>query len=920
MTQFLRLSILFFLTFLFNQSLSTAQDPQPGGFTYGWDNYDQTEINGLGSRTVDFDHTGLRNISHAPPEGIHPRVFFGPDEIPDIINRLHHTESGRVVKKLIHAYTSLMHMGTQNFDVNANYARDDFNNKLIGNTGFWNVEPAYTALTNEEMTVWDGIPIKRKHMTACMMAFEAFECLLFAGTTDSVTNLTYTERADKLSTAMTFWASLAINDPEVNPNSDNFNNFGGTHMALAYDLHYNSMTSAQQNLVREALVKTIPEAPRHGGNLPAYANTSNWTTLNSFEIIPNLAIEGETGYKPELTERWMRAYHTFINYGWYPSGAGYEGLGKNYQFVTTMIACAKRGYSLLGHPHVRAYGEKFLPAILQPFGHGYTSYDVWGGSGSDAEVGGYKFNTSDAVGLKWAFPDSEPVDFVWRNYIEKWTGDNSVGYTYQQIRPDDSYYNYLLPAAIFASDYASGDWNSQAEEVLEEDYFASDRGLAVLRSGKQADDLAVQFHCRQDMGGHTHGDRNDFTLSANGRIWIRKSFGGSQFQPTWFHSTILVDDQGVAVGDPDGDKCRQPGKVVHWESNNDHSVVAGDVTYAYNWDWHWSPQGINTDHPWLGSNGWEAVTETWNDFQYEPKTEPHFDLPFYEFPHWHQPAKYERMIKRPVNTLEKVIRTTAMIKGENPFVLIVDDVKKDEEIHNYKWLAQVARDLTIEEMVINLENQNYRNDIILKEPEATGNRKLLVRILENNGYDGTTAPARMDTLQYFDYFTGNPYNANPNWIRPRLIVESNSVAPQFKVLLFPFEAGEELPTTSWNQNQDTLTISIGTADAQLIAFQENETGRTEITFVDETVDITNEPIAVMKLFPNPASNYLQLTFTVEQPMSTFILSDITGKIVQTQQISGNTAQVDVSQLPKGIYVYSLQVNDQPIQEGKIAIQ
>ena len=164
------------------------------------------------------------------------------------------------------------------------------------------------------------------------------------------------------------------------------------------------------------------------------------------------------------------------------------------------------------------------------------------------------------------------------------------------------------------------------------------------------------------------------------------------------------------------------------------------------------------DSPWLGSNGWEPVTETWNDFQFEPKSEPHFDIPFYEFPHWHQVGKYERMVKRQVNNVEKAIRTTAMVKGSAPFVLIVDDLKNDESIHDYKWLAQIARDLSIEEMVINLENDNYRNDVILKEPAALGNRRLLVRILENTGYDGTTAPARIDTLGYTDYFTGAAYN------------------------------------------------------------------------------------------------------------------------------------------------------------------
>ena len=69
------------------------------------------------------------------------------------------------------------------------------------------------------------------------------------------------------------------------------------------------------------------------------------------------------------------------------------------------------------------------------------------------------------------------------------------------------------------------------------------------------------------------GDRNDFTLSGLGRIWIRKSYGGSQFQPTWFHSTILIDGEGMGVGDPDGDKHTMVGLQ---DRTDESQQAAGD--------------------------------------------------------------------------------------------------------------------------------------------------------------------------------------------------------------------------------------------------------------------------------------------------------------------------------------------------------
>ncbi len=795
-------------------SASASASPanaQAGGFTYEWANYDSSNPSEFGPLNYTDDFTGVRSISHAPAVGVHPRVFFGPSDIPDIQNRLANTASGQAVAAQIHAYTTLLHLGYNNggtYNHNSSYGSDGFGSRYIDNAGAWDFSSYYAKLVAQDPTVWDGIPIKTRHRTASLMALEAFECLMYAGQTDGDTGLSYSARTADLTTAMTFWASLVIGNPDNN--SSNFNFCGGEHMALCYDLNYNNMTTAQQDLVRQAIAEAIPTLPRHGGYVAPYANTSNWAGLNSFEILMNLAIEGETGYQTLMTERWMRMMHNFITYGWYDSGAGYEGLGKNYQFVTTLVACAQRGYSLLGHPHVRALGDSFLPAIMQPYGYGFTSYDVWGGSGYDDETGGYKFNSADAVGLKWAFPNDPSIDFVWQNYIEKWYGNSSQGYVYQQIVPDDSYNNYLIPAAVFASDYQTGNWSTRNQTALKNstDFLAPDRGLAIMRSSFDTDAMSVQFHCRQDMGGHTHGDRLDFTLSALDRIWVRKTYGGSQFQPSYFHSTVLIDDKGVGVGDPDGDKCRQPGKLLSWQPTSNFSTVAGDATYAYTWEWHWSPQNAGSDHPWLGSNSWEKVLETWNDFKYIPGNETYHNTPFYDYDHWTSAGKLERMVKRPYNPMQRVFRTVGLVKGTYPFTLVVDDVQKDNSVHNYKWVAQVARDLTIESTDVNLNDADYRCDVILEELAATGNRRLLVRILNNENYNSVDPPAILEDLVYLDYFNGNPYNSNPNISRPRLVAESNSVTPNFKVLLYPHYSGDPLPQTVWNAAHDTLMVSI----------------------------------------------------------------------------------------------------------------
>ena len=842
---------------------------QQGGFTYAWADYDPATF---GNDNLVQEFSDVRTLSHAPEAGVHPRIYFNPDEFQAIKNRLGTTKAGQEVMKHIHAYTTLLRLGNANYNRKANYAVDDFGNARIDNVGKWDSHDIYDKLITEDPAALDGVDNKKRYLLASIMALEAFECYIRAGETDTDTDLSYNARAADLAKAMNFWASLVIDDANLYPN--NYHYLGGIHMAMCYDLNFNSMTTAQQDQVRAALAKIIWENPIYGTDTHYYSTTSNWVGLNSFQLIINFAIEGETGYNPELTKRYMRTYRNFLNHGWYDSGVGYEGLGKNYQMVTSLVAAARRGYSLLGHPKLKAYGNNFLPAITQPYGYAFTGTDVWGGSGWNTKVGGYKFNASDVIGLKWTFPDDEKVDFVWRNYIGKHYTVNSTGYVYQSIYPATSgYHNYLLLAGILADDYEdTKDWETHNQAALQnKSFLGPERGLAILRSGFTEDDLMLHFHARQDMGGHTHGDRNNVALSGLGRIWLRYTYG-SAFQETQYHSCMLINDLGVKITPRDGAKARQPSRLLHFAETNKMATVSGDATYAYSWEWEWQGRPAGSDHSWLGTDGWEKVTETWNDFRYQAGNQDFHELPFYDFGHWTSAGQLERLIKRPYNPMQKVYRTAAIFKDCQPFVIIADDVQKDSDVHNYKSLLQTANDLSITSTVVNLQADNYRNDVILSEAE--GDRKLLVRVLNNQGQcvnnliTGTTvfegnnranntieSAALINSNQSVRYLAGQSITLksgfhaanNSNFIAKieastctnnspatletvtpgingnspitRLIVQTNDTVAAFKIMLFPFREGEALPVTKWNVAKDELTV-ICEDNEQKIAFSE----------------------------------------------------------------------------------------------------
>jgi len=865
---------------------------QPGGFTHEWSSY---APGAFGPTTIVFDTNGLRAIEQVPAPGIHPRIYFGPSELPEIRQRLQTTLSGQEVMKQIHSYTTLLHFGyggTGTYSHNASYAKDAFGNRRIDNAGNWSKHTEYYQLIALDPTALLGMSTSDKYKLASIMAMEAFECLIYAGQTDSTTGMDYDDRADDLAKAMGFWAGLVVGSPSLNWN--NYHDFGGEHMALCYDLNYAHLSNNQRDSVRMGLAAITPPVPRYGHLTEAYASASNWAGLNAFEIMTNMAIEQETGYNPTLLKDYMRAYRNFITYGWYVSGTPLEGQGKNYQMNGILIALAKRGYSLLGHPNVRNYGSQYLPAAIQPYGHSFFSEDAWGGSGWDKTVGGYKMNPMDIVGLKWAMPNDPGVDFAWRNYIEKWYKLNSEGYVYQQILPATSgYHQYLIPAAIFAMDYNPGSWTTQHNNAVpERSFFAAERGKAMFRSSHDPDALHLQFLCRQDLGGHTYADRNNFTLSGLGRTWIRYTYGSS-FQETQYHSCILIDSLGIKTNPQDGVKARQPGKVIGYSDSAKISQITGDATYAYSWEWDWEARPVGQDNSLLGSNGWTKVDETWNDFRYQPGSEAFYNIPFYDFADWRAEAKFERMVKRPANTLQRFYRTAAMIHMDKPFGLIIDDIQKDSVNHHYEWLAQIANDLVVDTFIVNHDTNDYRCDVILKE--VTGDRRLLVRVLENKGYHQGN-PARIDTLVH---------SINGNSPLTRLIIEADTIAPDFKVMLFPFEIGDSLPHTSWNSAYDLLTVAQQMDTIRLVF--EPLGGRTWLSEYDPGPVVGTSPERIdlpLSVFPNPNNGRFSLTWDQKLMGSVDIeIIDSQGRSIMKTQSDpdSNEAVLDLSSDAAGLY-------------------
>jgi hypothetical protein len=779
----------------------------------------------LGPTVVVPDWTGVRSdIPAVPAAGQHPRIYFSSAEKTAIANRWNNTPSGREAKAQLLAYTRLMELGYTAYNaLPATPVRQDaYGNNRIGNVGYSDAKIWYDNLVNGEANPFAEVDATSYNLRTALTdtskpgtirASMAIMALYYYITDDAV-------GLQKVANATASWCDPASGNmkPDI-------------HIAYCYDMTYNVMTTAQRDLVRKAIYDyLVTTGTPYGTYLEAYATSSNWAGLDSFEYLTCMSIEGETGtgIDPAFIEQYKAWYKrtttNFLTYGYFSSGIPWEGQGKAFMWTSGLIAWARHGENFIAYPNVHAYSRDYLPALMQSFGFAFEGYDAWGGTGTDPTTGGYKFNSQDAVGAKWIFPTDTKVDFMYRNYMQYMGQTGS--YNYKQFGLS-GYDNALFSAAIFTSDYSTATWN---QSILPTTTFLSDEGLIITRSDNATTAMGMQFHCRQNFGGHTHGDRNNFNLSGLGRVWgVYRTADGSgpqgTTQETKYKSCTLIDvdtltgdGYGIPITYQDGNKSRQPGKVVDFIDGDKATFASGDATYAYSWEWCWAP--AEADAPAdskLTTPGtvWTKVTETFNDFRvFNKGTEFYWDLPLYEFAHWNEYPKNERVLKKPSGRpMSYIYRTAGIVRGSGsakPYALIVDDAKVADGLpHNFWWQMQLPEYaitasvlssgvpvLSIESSSINRVPTGWRCDVILKEPATTGTRRLLVRVFQNEGYTGVPA------FIFNRYKTGNYKTA---W--PVLIVEStNCLDPRTKIMLYPHYQGDTLPTTNWDGSNLTVTI------------------------------------------------------------------------------------------------------------------
>jgi hypothetical protein len=804
--------------------------------------------NDFGPRTLSFNDTGMRPLHPVPAPGVHPRILFTPDDLPAMRERMKNTIAGRIMYNHLLAFSHALR-GT--YDENAAYAKPDLwkgsNRGSHGNVVLWyyhDKDSPFNPANNTFARLVAGDKNVDPKPLWPVFAIDALRCLIDDDTlgAQQLANAVNTALLHDQAARSADRTAKGLTTPIAAPVSGGA---GGQDFGYLYDFLYNWLSPAQRTLWHNELANTTWSHDNYGTFNSAVNTRSNWATF-TYWLMPLLAIEGEPGYNDLKAAGIYRGYRNFMTYGIFPDGTYVEGEAKDQLGADGLIAMAmRRRPDLFGHPFLQAYVHNFLPHSIMPnpqyssarsdFGYGpFLRFDLLGGIGRP--------NSVDPIVLKNLFPNDKTIDWIYRTEV----GEH---YEFLPNRGITGYWDDLLLAAIFATDFDPAN-NDPARLGLGLTYFSGTRAVLMTRSDWSPNALFLAMHTRELNGGHPYADRNSIYLFGQGRAWtvLNQRNGDDTTQ-----SEVTIDRHPQSVA--------SPARVVDYIDSPLATFAVGDAKYT--WDWNLDVMntgtaGYTADEIASGQvkirPGWEPEMHSMNDFSYTKLPDAYMAAPLYHLHSWiGQDGRYAPMVRQPNYPVLKAFRTAGLVRGEQPYSLVIDDIQKDTTVHHYDWQLLLEDDLDIVKTEA-LQPKNGVLDIVLAADGKLkkGEPALLIRFL-----DCTPDPTK-PTLKPLLLKPGDPLGDKK---RKMLVLPVDAVSPNFKVLLLPYRVGDPLPTTDWNGKHTEATLHF-THSTDTLRFTTATSGKTDLTITrsqngrKSTLIELTKPVADLPA-PAPASAMTQ---------------------------------------------------------------
>lgn len=771
-----------------------------------------------------FDYAKIGPLS---AKGIYPRIFTSPKEFKQIQTRLEQTKIGR--KLVITA-----------------------NNELIKlKSGIGPLGKAYQSLlSSDSVQLESNFPYAE---FANQLAIKGLLAQLKNDTED------FENTATVAGNFLQIWMRFVESIPPVTGREMMVKEQVYSHASMAklFDFTAAGMNETHKKKYIAFMLRETKDKYGDGMQLPNHWR--RWNHIASALAYPLaiLSVEHTKGYDKRIYDRGLEVLQDYLTYTFSPEGMSNEGI--TYTFgpfsddLLLMTAAAKRGQShFWGNPHFRKIPDWLLHALSPNPNALWSSH---GDTGSASDVPWLM-----PMLMKYYFPKDEKIDYLLANALP------------QNLTrlPDVSAY-------VFATDPSKTkeEYNGVPSITMPLTFFSEQRGSFITRNKWDKKGIQFQLDARQDMyfQSHDHSDRGNFELAANGRLWVIDGWRSTESK---YHSVITIDGRGQGY-------FGTPAAWLNYIDTSKATFGLINQKYAYDWMWLKSPVadillGNKVQPQWQNGVYADAAKSLKKYFpNAKPERDPLQKVAEYFSGNlatnpliWNEDTWPMRL---PNYAVEYAFRTAGLVKGKQDYVLIIDDIKKDDNERLYEWLMPMPLGIEVvsikqlvdvkqESGAFNIGFNTISNkgsqgdyDILLgdkrmkrnmDEVDTTatelmsagrftpqkGDPQLLVRVLNHTAaFRPTLEPnPRLEVIEKLKTEDMHQFYLRTMGIGKRLVIPSRSSQPKFKVLLFPHLHGQELPETNWNAEKTILTVTF--KDQQdIFYFSDLKDGRTGVKLV-----------------------------------------------------------------------------------------
>ena len=815
-----------------------------------------------------YDLTGFDKAalgSEIPVPGVYPRIYLSPEDIPMLRQRVKGSKTGqKALLDMEECYSrSYLNPETSDGKIFEILASDDYQNlKFAKGSTPWHPSGNFEG---QKPGVYSSHVNYNTHLLSSLVLYAIVvddQDLGKKAATAAVNYYKLRERFNDIqrelsdsefgSTSRTVGDGESAWRREFHPNQ---------HLDLPFIMDFGGyyMTEEQKKDMYRIIAKYTYGRRSYGQDGPARIRDVNWMGWDLSHFLCNAAIEGQEGFDFEVYERGRESVEAFLQWGINKNGSIFESNGKSsgswHCLLQSMLVLARRGDNYFGHPHFRAMMEG-QAMVTSPTGeltvNSGTQYTAWRGQPLSPQfVDSYKF----------FFPEDEYADYLLSNEkkyakfcnarITSAEKNQSLeGYAeslkrIQGLRLPSPGYPGMVNNVIFCADYKE---TSRKDINPPLTFVDSEHGVFSAYNDNSDKSMWVNMISRPDHylgAGHHHADSGMFHIAALGVDWITEASFVNRSYNGNVHNLVQIDQ----LSTPDGMHAR--GKFDGGlDSKKGAAFGMCDSTYQYTWAWNTQPFSIWGNQPrQKGRTQLFPMPTEW-ELEDDPAILKIFaGTARYRFRPWWPTYNHSNLIttlRGKYNPVQFALRSVGMVRGEKPYVVIVDDVKKDDQEHLYQWVASLCGGVWEAKvaglkpnqiaLAYKLVDRNFNERQIAARPPLipeNGSPILLVTVLD---YD---AKILCETIGFeVNYnITNTPYD--------RLVIDRQAKDGRFKVVFQAFNYGDSLPQITFDAN--TAKVN-GSDDLEFIRDSEDKRTHTlvrrngDVLIDTRTIEKPDDPL------------------------------------------------------------------------------